>query len=199
MILMNFRSSRSLSWAFSCNMMMDRTLYAPRREGDRSLDRCPLRPRLVLVEVACGGCSCSLCTRGARGPWRRRGLQRVRSRMGAPPRRRRLWRIKVSSTEGADPEPHAAGQAPRVASGLAREMRGHLASHKEGPSQNLSSNQSPRLALQESLTGAAPVTQRRWPSSDPVTATAPPVRGAPGAQQGVGLEAAPSFGPTLWS
>lgn len=127
------------------------------------------------------------------------GLQRVRSRMGAPPRRRRLWRIKVSSTEGADPEPHAAGQAPRVASGLAREMRGHLASHKEGPSQNLSSNQSPRLALQESLTGAAPVTQRRWPSSDPVTATAPPVRGAPGAQQGVGLEAAPSFGPTLWS
>ena len=81
MILMNFRSSRSLSWAFSCNMMMDRTLYAPRREGDRSLDRCPLRPRLVLVEMACGGCSCSLCSRGARGPWRRRGLQRARSRM----------------------------------------------------------------------------------------------------------------------
>lgn len=30
MILMNFSSSRSLSWAFSCNMMIDRTLQEPK-------------------------------------------------------------------------------------------------------------------------------------------------------------------------
>ena len=30
MILMNFKSSRSLSWAFSCNMIIDRTLRRPR-------------------------------------------------------------------------------------------------------------------------------------------------------------------------
>lgn len=33
MILMNFKSSRSLSWAFSCNMIIDRTLRRPRGEG----------------------------------------------------------------------------------------------------------------------------------------------------------------------
>ena len=43
MILMNFRSSRSLSWAFSCNMIIDRTLRRPRGEGQLS-DWSPSRP-----------------------------------------------------------------------------------------------------------------------------------------------------------
>lgn len=32
MILMNFNSSRSLSWAFSCNMIIERTLRESKRE-----------------------------------------------------------------------------------------------------------------------------------------------------------------------
>lgn len=36
MILMNFKSSRSLSWAFSCSMMMDRTLGEHGQKGQVS-------------------------------------------------------------------------------------------------------------------------------------------------------------------
>lgn len=37
MILMNFRSSLSRSWAFSCSMIMDRTLQERAREATAEL------------------------------------------------------------------------------------------------------------------------------------------------------------------
>lgn len=50
MILMNFRSRRSRSWAFSCNMIIDRTLRGP-SGGAAELTSLPAGPRVGLVEL----------------------------------------------------------------------------------------------------------------------------------------------------
>lgn len=123
MILMNFRSSRSLSCAFSCNMIIDRTLQGPRAESRLSC-LVPIRPLVVLLEMGYGRrTNLRPHPQCAQGSWGTRHSPSLCPPGTRHPGEEATHQGGTRPADGGAKQAFLirAGRAPRVAAGLALE------------------------------------------------------------------------------